>query len=327
MSDLAFTEEASASADGAPCPDRSVVERTAWRRAEIAPGVHVERALPLRKRRTIGAWCFLDLAGPFDPDLGIPLDVGPHPHMGLQTVTWLFDGQVEHRDSLGSAQTIRPGQLNLMTAGAGITHSEHSPLPGPGTGGTHLAQLWVALPDGIREGAPAFEHHADLPGTSAGGVEATVLLGEHDGEGSPASVHTAIVGLEVRLAPGAERSLPLDAAFEHGVVVVEGSVRMAGDAAAPGELIYLGRGRDSLPLAADSAARLLVLGGEPFGGDILMWWNFVARTRDEIDQARADWMGSMAGDPVAGSRFPQLPHDASAPIPAPPTPWTRGGSS
>jgi redox-sensitive bicupin YhaK (pirin superfamily) len=333
VSDLVFTDEASAGGGSEDCPDGGVVERTPWRRAEIAPGVHVERALPLRARRTVGAWCFLDLAGPFDPAAGIPMDVGPHPHIGLQTVTWLFDGEVMHRDSLGSEQAIRPGELNLMTSGGGVVHSEHGPTVGE-AGTVHLAQMWVALPESRRHGAADFEHHANLPTVRHSGASVTVILGEHAGARSPATVHTPIVGLDVQLESAAD--LPLDPAFEHAAIVVSGAADICGEPLAPGELLYLGRRREALPLRCDAPARLLVLGGEPFESPIVMWWNFVGRSRDEIVAARRDWMRAAGfdegGPDLAGPdltahdgealpRFPAVPGDPSAPIPAPPTPW------
>jgi redox-sensitive bicupin YhaK (pirin superfamily) len=319
MSDLAFVDESSTGGGSENCPDGGVVERTAWRRAEIAPGVHVERALPLRARRTVGAWCFLDLAGPFDPAAGVPMDIGPHPHIGLQTVTWLFDGEVLHRDSLGSEQLIRPGELNLMTSGHGVVHSEHGPSAGH-AGTVHLAQMWVALPESRRHGDAAFEHHADLPTVEHDGARVTVILGSHDGAASPATVHTPIVGLDVR-AHGAT-NLPLNRDFEYAAIVVEGDAVIAGEPLAPGELLYLGRGRTDLTLTAQEPARLMLLGGEPFESPIVMWWNFVGRTREEIVAARADWLrDAQLEDGPASGRFPAVVDDPEPPIAAPPTPW------
>jgi redox-sensitive bicupin YhaK (pirin superfamily) len=326
VSDLAFPEEASRSEGLEGCADDAVIERTPWRTAEIAPGVTVERALPLRKRRTVGAWCFLDLAGPFDPASGVPMDIGPHPHIGLQTVTWLFDGEVLHRDSLGSVQTIRPGQLNLMTSGGGVVHSEHSPRDVNGTG-VHLAQLWIALPDGQRHGAASFEHHAVLPvADHAQGVSATVIVGHHAGLQSPATVHSPLVGLDVALLAGAQSALPIDREFEHAAIVISGEVTIAGESLRRGELLYLGRHRTELPLTASVESRLLIVGGEPFESEILMWWNFVARTRTEIVLARDEWMRDAGLAEGRGpGRFPMIDDDPSPPIPAPPAPWNAEG--
>ena len=321
MSDLAFTDEESQGHGARDCAPDPVSERTPWRRAEVAPGLTVERALPVRRRRTVGAWCFLDLASPVDPLRGTPLDVGPHPHIGLQTLTWVFSGRVVHRDSLGHHQSIRPHQVNLMTSGGGIAHSEHSPSA-PTAAELHLAQLWVALPDSARHAAASFAHHPEVPIVDEAGVSIRVVVGEHDGVASPAVMHSGIVGLDVELVAGASATLPLNAEFEYAVVVVAGSARVAGESLAPGELLYLGRHRRDLAISSDTAAHVLVLGGEPFGEDILMWWNFVARTRDEIEAARQDWMrdaGLIEG--TATGRFLPIPGDSGSPIPAPPIPW------
>lgn len=312
MSDLAFPEAVSESSDAAPCPPAPVVERIPWRDAEIAPGVAVHRALPVRTRRTIGAWCFLDLAGPFDPAAGTALDIGPHPHIGLQTVTWLFDGAVRHRDSLGSDVEIRPRELNVMTAGRGVTHSERAPEGYVGV--THVAQLWVALPDAERSREPSFHHHADLPVVKVDGLEVEVLVGTFAGTRSPAQVFTPLVGLHVTAPRSVAAELPLEAAFEHGVVVVEGAIRVDDEPLSPGELLYLGRGRASIRLTSDEPARLLVLGGEPYPDELHMWWNFVGGSRADIVQARTDWE---SGD----ARFPDVVGDDGSRLVAPPVPW------
>ncbi|HVF76402.1 MAG TPA: pirin family protein [Acidimicrobiales bacterium] len=243
-------------------------------------GVPVRRLLPKRTRRTVGAWCFVDHLGPTD----VALDIGPHPHIGLHTVTWLLDGEVLHRDSLGSEQAIRPGQLNLMTAGHGIAHSEETPASYRGA--HHGVQLWVAQPESTRHGGPAFEHHAELPVVEQPTFTATVLVGELAGARSPARSDTPLVGADLRLRAG-RTVLPLDPAFEHAVAVFDGAARVDGHAVEAGTLAYLAPGRDELVLDGD--ARALLLGGEPFDDTVLMWWNFVARTRGEVDAARADW--------------------------------------
>lgn len=319
MSDLAFVDEESQGHGARDCADQAVAERTPWRSAEIAPGVTVERVLPLRKRRTVGAWCFLDLAGPFEPARSVPMDVGPHPHIGLQTVTWMLQGEAMHRDSLGNAQAIRPRQLNLMTSGAGIAHSEHGT---DGQAGVELAQLWVALPEHVRSGSASFAHHAELPLVNQPGMTTTVLAGEHDGVRSPAQMHTGIVGLDVAVSVAANTRLPLTADFEHAAVVLSGSVELAGERLERGELLYLGRHRRELSLSASTDARLLIIGGEPFESEIVMWWNFVARSREEIEAARSDWMrdAGLEDDGPTG-RFLPVPGDSGAPIPAPALPW------
>jgi hypothetical protein len=214
------------------------------------------------------------------------LDIGPHPHIGLHTVTWLMDGAVLHRDSLGSEQVIRPGQLNLMTAGHGVVHAEEAVDGFRGT--LHGVQLWVAQPSGTRDGEAAFEHHPELPRVEIGSAVATVLLGELGGEASPARHDTAIVGADLEVRPGAT-TWPLRHDFEHAVVVLEGQVAVGQQVVSPGHLGYLGLGRDSLDMTALERSRVLLLGGVPFAEQVLMWWNFVARTKEEIARARTQW--------------------------------------
>jgi quercetin 2,3-dioxygenase len=273
------------------------------RTAEVG-GAQVRRALPRRNHRTVGAWCFADHFGPA-PGLGI----GPHPHMGLQTVTWLLAGEVVHTDSLGSEQLIRPGQLNLMTAGHGVAHAE---LSHPGRV-MHGVQLWVALPDATRDGAPAFEHHATLPSLELGTVQATVMVGSVAGAGSPARADTPLVGVDLDHA-GGSAEIPLQAGFEHALIVFDGALEVDGEVIAPGVLAYLGSNRDSVELRASAPARALLIGGEPFGVAPLMWWNFVARTREEMDAAYRDWE---AHSPRFGEVRSPLPR-----IPAPPPVWS-----
>jgi redox-sensitive bicupin YhaK (pirin superfamily) len=248
-------------------------------------GLPVIRLLPKRRHRTVGAWCFADHFGPADV-VASPMRVGPHPHIGLQTVTWLVAGEVLHRDSLGSEQAILPGQLNLMTAGAGVAHTEETPERSAGM--IHGIQLWVAQPEGVRSGGPAFEHHPALPQVEAGGVTGSVLVGEWAGARSPARVDSPLLGVELVVRTGAD--LPLEATYEHAVIVLDGMVDLGGTALAPGRGAYLAPGRDEVRLAAgQEAARVLLLGGEPFPETVLMWWNFVARTTDEIEDAYHRW--------------------------------------
>lgn len=301
---VADADAPGAEPDAPPSPP--TFERHDSREVELG-GMRVRRALPKRQRRTIGAWCFLDHMGPAD----VAMAIGPHPHTGLQTVTWLLEGEALHRDSLGSEQPIRPGQLNLMTAGRGVSHAEE------GTGGVervHGVQLWIAQPDRTRGGEPAFEHHAELPAVELGALTATVLLGTVGDITSPGRTDTPLVGADLALSSGTG-VLPLDPAFEHGVVVTEGVLGIEGEVVGPGSLAYLGDGRDELGVEAlDGPVRALLVGGAPFGPPPLMWWNFVARTWDEIDEARLDW------NAAATDRFgdPGSPLDR---IPAPP----RGG--
>ena len=258
--------------------------------AEVG-GFRVRRALPRRGLRTVGAWCFADHMGPEVVTETSGLDVGPHPHIGLQTVTWLVEGAVLHTDSLGSEQLIRPGQLNLMTAGRGIAHAEES-VRAPGT--LHGVQLWVAQPSGTRDGASAFAHHADLPRIDVGHGAATVFIGEYGGAVSDARTDTLLVGIEADLRAGSS-TWPLRPDFEYAVYVISGAVaihdagRLGSLVAREGQLVDLRVHGDEMTLAAGGAARVLILGGEPLGEPLYMWWNFVGRSREEIAQAAQDW--------------------------------------
>jgi redox-sensitive bicupin YhaK (pirin superfamily) len=287
------------------------VEITPSREATVG-AMPVRRALPRRERRTVGAWCFADHMGPELVTETQGLDIGPHPHTGLQTVTWLVAGEVLHRDSLGSEQVIRAGELNLMTAGNGVTHSEEA--TGRYRGQLHGVQLWVAQPEATRHGPAAFEHHAELPRVELGNALATVLVGSFAGAASGARRDTALVGVDAALTPGTG-AWPLEPAFEHALIVLEGKVLVGEQVVRPGELAYLGQGREELALSADGRTRVLLLGGEPFSEPILMWWNFVARSRAELDGAYRQWE---AGDPRFGRLRSPLPR-----IPAPPPFWGR----
>jgi redox-sensitive bicupin YhaK (pirin superfamily) len=203
----------------------------------------------------------------------------------LQTVTWLIEGEVLHRDSLGSEQVIRPGQLNLMTAGAGVSHSEEA--TGTYRGDLHGIQFWVAQPAATRDAAPAFEHHGDLPGDELPGCIATALIGNVAGMSSPARCDTDHMGAELEIHASA--SIPLDRTFEHAVVVLTGALTIDGTAAIPGHLAYLGAGRDDVHLEPNEATRAVIIGGAEFTEPLLMWWTFVARTEDEITEAHRDW--------------------------------------
>ncbi|MFT4621832.1 MAG: redox-sensitive bicupin YhaK (pirin superfamily) [Myxococcota bacterium] len=269
------------------------------RRARVGAG-EVRRLLPHPRCRRIGAWCFVDHFGPVE---SAGPGVGPHPHIGLQTVTWLVEGRMHHGDSLGSQQTIAPGELNLMTAGRGITHWELSDSEGT----SHGVQLWVALPESRRHGPPAFEHHNDLPTTAVDGWSATVLVGRFAGRRSPATVHTPLLGVE--LVGSGPTTIPLEAGFEHAIVVLQGSVRVDGAEVDPRQLAVLPADATRLTLGARHPARVLLLGGAPFETPLAMWWNFVARSHDELAAAQADWQANHPrfGDPTV---FPEGRIDA-----------------
>lgn len=247
---------------------------------------NVRRALPTRGRRTVGAWCFIDHMGPTSFSDTNRFDIAPHPHVGLQTVTWLFDGSILHRDSLGSEQLIRPGQMNLMTSGEGIAHSEEN--PGVTSGELHGVQLWVALPTSTRHGASAFEHHTALPTFEMDNGLATVLVGDVGATRSPARHDSELVGLELRLRRG-DSVIPLDPNFEYAVVVTRGALQVDGTQIQPGHLAYLGLGRDEIRFSVADDALAILIGGVPFGETIMMWWNFVARTQQEISDAYESW--------------------------------------
>lgn len=267
----------------------------------------VRRALPQRRRRTVGAWCFLDHAGPVYARGG-GAGIGPHPHMGLQTVTWVLAGELLHRDSLGSEQPIRPGELNLMTAGHGIAHAEEHRTAGP----VHLVQLWVAQPESTRNGPAAFEHHGELPRLElGGGSTATVLVGEVGNARSTARRDTDHVGVDLVLRSAVE--LPAERSFEYGIVPLEGAVEVEGYRAGPGHLVYLGLDRDEIRLRTPESARAILVGGTPFEEQILMWWNYVARTREEISAAHREWTSR-------GERF-EVPSSSLAPIDVDGPPW------
>jgi redox-sensitive bicupin YhaK (pirin superfamily) len=287
------------------------IETREGRRTTVG-GLPVTRVLPTKGRRTVGAWCFVDLMGPADAEDPDPMEVGPHPHIGLSTVTWLLDGEALHSDSLGTEQVIRPGQLNLMTAGHGIAHAELAAQP-PFRG----AQLWIAQPEGTRHGESGFEHHAELPGVALDGAEGRVLVGALDGTVSPARTDTPLVGADLTLH-GREVVVPTDPSFEHAVVPLDAPLRVGREIVEPGWLALVPAGVDELPVETRAgSARLLLLGGAPLRERIQMWWNFVARDRDELTAAWHDWQDRT-------DRFGEVASQLAR-IDAPPPPWVRAG--
>jgi hypothetical protein len=278
-------------------------ERLEARSTEIGGGITIRRALPNRHRRTVGAWCFLDHAGPMEFAADGGMHVGPHPHIGLQTFTWMIEGEVVHRDSLGNEQVISPGQVNLMTAGGGIAHAEDS-APG-GAGRLHAAQLWIALPEAERRRPPAFRNYPHLPLIETGGFGVRLLAGSAFGQSSPAEVYSPLVGMDLSAAGPAALTIPLTSSFEHAALVLSGMVSVAGEPLSPGTLLYFAPGRAELTLRTAGAVRVLLIGGAPFGEEILVWWNFVARTREEMAEATRDWNEGRFGA-VLGSPAPPL---------------------
>lgn len=286
-------------------------EVIAGRTAEVG-GLPIVRVLPTRGCRTVGAWCFVDLMGPDDAIRPDPMEVGPHPHTGLSTVTWLLAGEALHHDSLGTEQPLLPGQLNLMTAGNGIAHAELS-RPNEAFRGV---QLWVAQPEETRCGDNAFEHHAELPEVDlGGGARGRLLVGELLGAVSPARADTPLVGVEVT-GGGGIADVPLDPGFEHCVVPLDARVAVGQEVAGVGDIVLLGTEVDEVRVDAHDGDRWLLLGGAPLGEQVRMWWNFVARTQDELSAAYEAWQARDT------DRFGEV----SAPIEridAPRPPWLR----
>lgn len=285
------------------------------RDALLGEGMTIRRALPSAQRRMIGAWCFLDHFGPVDASHGDGLRVGPHPHTALQTFTWPLAGEVLHRDSLGCERIIRPGQVNLMTAGRGISHSEES--PSVRSAQLHGAQLWIALPENKRHCDPAFEHYPELPVIERDGFRITVLVGDALGELAPTRVFSPLLALDLTYGGDAATTLAVPADYELGALMLEGQGSIDGQNLQVGQLLYLGRDRDRLQVRSaepGGPSRLLLIGGAPFGEEILMWWNFVGRSRQELTQAVVDWN---TGDP----RFGAVRGYAGERLIAPMTPW------
>ncbi len=280
----------------------------------------VRRTLPQRERSLIGAWCFVDHYGPDDVAETGGMTVPPHPHTGLQTVSWLFEGEVEHRDSSGAHAMVRPGEVNLMTAGAGIQHSEVST---PATTRLHGAQLWVALPDRDRHTLPFFEHAKPEPFT-VGAATLRVFVGELAGSASPVRTFTALVGAQLDLPAGASVDLPLETHFEHGLLVDSGLAHLDGVEIPRDHLGYAAPGRSSVRIAAgDTPLRALLLGGEPLGEPIVMWWNFIGRSHDEIVAFREQWQAEVIDGADDAGRFGIVDGWTGSALPAPVMPDVR----
>lgn len=296
------------------CPEKDgvrAVQRITSRSAEIGGGISVSRLLPSRHRRMVGAWCFLDHAGPAVFKSGDGLRVGPHPHIGLQTFTWMIEGEVLHRDSLGNVQVIRPGQVNLMTAGYGIAHTEESLADEEQL---HAVQLWIALPASVSDRSPMFEHHAALPRWQLDGFELTLLAGRFEQYEAPARIFSPLVGLDLVVSDATATKLGLDQSYEYGVLPLTGKWRINGECFEANEFAYLGRGLASLNLEASAGARAILLGGVPFVEEIFLWWNFVGHSKKEIAQAQREWE-------EGGARFGEVPGFDGPRLIAPPLPW------
>ncbi|MBU6448856.1 MAG: pirin family protein [Rhodospirillales bacterium] len=272
-------------------------------------GLRVRRALPHAKRRMVGPFVFLDHIGPAFMEPGHGLDVRPHPHIGLATITYLMQGRIFHRDTLGSAQEIRPGEINWMTAGRGIAHSERSPEDTRQSGQPMLGiQSWVALPKEAEETAPGFFHHegATLPQLEDGGIVARIIAGSAYGETSPVKVFSGTLYVDASLAAGA--SLPLPGEHEErSVQIVAGEVEIAGERFGEGQLLIFRPG-DAITVRAMTDSRLMLLGGAPLDGPRHIWWNFVSSSTERIEQAKQDWQNR---------RFGLVPGDEQEFIPLP----------
>jgi redox-sensitive bicupin YhaK (pirin superfamily) len=285
------------------------IEQVIVPRARDLGGFEARRALPAAGKQMVGPFIFFDQMGPAEFLLGTGIDVRPHPHIGLSTVTYLFDGEIMHRDSLGTEMSIRPGALNLMTAGRGIVHSERT-SPEERAKGPRLfgIQAWAALPKSQEEGAPAFAHYGagDLPRIEGEGKRIRLIMGDAYGARSPAAFAHPSLYAEAVLAPGAV--LPFDADYdERAVYIVSGEIDIAGNSFEAGRLLVFKPG-DRISMLALSNARLMLIGGEPMDGPRHIWWNFVSSSKDRIDAAKADWKAG---------RFDAVPGDGDEFIPAP----------
>ena len=280
------------------------------RSAEIGQGTLIKRALPSKHKRMIGAWCFLDHAGPAHFEAGQGLDVGPHPHIGLQTFTWMIEGTMQHQDSVGSEQLIRPRQVNLMTAGHGISHTEVAPSDETKM---HAAQLWIALPDDKLNIDPRFDHYPELPTVQNDHIEFTVLVGDYLGETSPVSVYTPLLGVDLFATQDTETVLPLNPEFEYAFLALEGEAVINGQTLTQDNMWVLEPGVPQVSISMPANARILLLGGEPFESPILLWWNFVGRSYEDIKLAREQWINQ-------DDRFGHIPQYQGARLIAPTLP-------
>lgn len=310
---LSTTVADEAAALSLECPvidGRRQIQRIEARTSDVG-GTPVARLLPSRHRRLIGAWCFLDHIGParFRDD-GTSLHVGAHPHTCLQTFTWMIDGEIVHRDSLGYEQVIRPGQVNLMTAGHGISHTEDSAA---GTRKLHGAQLWIALPFEHREAAPRFDHYPELPRFRLGALDATLLNGEFDNHRAPTLSYSPLIGMDLAWRRSGTQVLGLRPDFEYGIVPLEGSLILDGECFEVDQLAYLGTKRERVELETSERGRALLIGGVPLNEEIVIWWNFVAHDKAYVEQAQRDWESH-------ADRFGTVPN-AVRRLEPPPIPW------
>jgi len=299
-----------------PCPDpipgdaRScdLIETVIVPRARDLGGFEVRRALPSADRQMVGPFIFFDQVGPAEFLIGNGIDVRPHPHIGIATVTYLFEGEIMHRDSLGTNQPIQPGEVNWMTAGRGIVHSERTaPELREVTSNLFGIQTWIALPGASEETSPDFSHHkqSDLPVLSDGGKEVRLIVGSLYGERSPVKAFTEMFYADAVLQAGARLPLPAEHE-ERGIYVVSGKIRIAGDTFGAGQLLVFRPG-DEITVEAAESSRFMLLGGEPMDGPRHIWWNFVSSSKERIEQAKADWSAKRFEDVPGESEFIPLP--------------------
>lgn len=308
MSELFTKPQWSDSNDCSEFSSQPVHQKIKTHNASLGKGLTLKRALPSRERRMIGAWCFLDHFGPMDLKKSNGLNVAPHPHIGLQTFTWTLKGEILHRDSLGSKQVIQPGQVNLMTAGRGISHSEES-LP---DSVLHGLQLWIALPDAVRHIEPEFIHYAEIPSLHYEQVHISVVAGTFLDVHAPTKVYSPLMGIQLEAQEDTTVTLPLNPTFEYGLLPINGSVDLESESIDNDTLMYLGCGRAELAMHLSKGTRVFMIGGEPFAEEILMWWNFVARTKQELVEATKAWnehcdFGEVKGYSGAPYVAPEMP--------------------
>jgi redox-sensitive bicupin YhaK (pirin superfamily) len=281
----------------------AVFERFPARETSLGT-LKILRALPIRQKRLVGAWCFLDRFGPLSFSEAKPMDVAPHPHIGLQTVSWLLQGEILHNDSLGSEALLRPRGVNVMTSGGAIAHSEETPPRNSGL--LNGVQLWVALPDADRNSEASFQHIDEVPIVEQANGTVSVFAGSLLGCSSPAKHFSPILGVDIALSAATSMELPLDQSFEHAALLMTGDAEIDGQPIDATSLWYLGTSRSSIEFKSRNGCRVLLIGGPPFPEQILMWWNFVARTPEEIAQARSEWQSHQRFGEVRAYRGPRL---------------------
>jgi len=298
-----------------PASSSPTVEAVIVPRTNDIGGLEVRRALPSAQRRMVGPFVFLDQMGPAVLHAGSGLDVRPHPHIGLATVTYLFEGEILHRDSLGTVQPIRPGEVNWMTAGRGIAHSERTAMEARTSDNPLFGiQMWVALPRRYEETEPAFIHYAadDLPTLEGEGKRVRLIAGSLYGSRAPASTFSAMFYADAVLQAGARIELPAEHE-ERAIYIATGRIEIAGDAFEAGRLLVFRRG-DTITVTAAEPSRILLLGGEPMDGPRHLWWNFVSSSKERIEQAKEDWRTGRFTPVMGETEFIPLPEQKPPPV-------------